>query len=151
MAKPEYYQSRASTLLVKDAMTSDSISPPGITSTTAIPAIYAKDCTFNTPGRDQIFITNIYNVDPNCDPGIWNNQPCDSNSPVVQTKSTSGCPLSSHLQTITELSMFAWKTPVRGSSTERVSYDGRQRLTILFGFAAHVCILIVYESPSVLN
>ena len=50
-------------------MTSDSISP-GITSTTAIPAIYAKDSTFNSARRDQIFITNNYNVDPNCDQGI---------------------------------------------------------------------------------
>src|ERR1700728_1210502 len=55
-------------------MTSDSISP-GITSTAAIPAIDAKDSTFNFAGRDQTFITNIYNVDPNCDQGIWNNHP----------------------------------------------------------------------------
>src|ERR1700733_4071368 len=51
-------------------MTSDSISP-GITSTAAIPAIYAKDNTFNFAGRDQIF--NI--ADPNCDRGIWTNHP----------------------------------------------------------------------------
>ena len=50
-----------------------------------------------------------------------------------------------------ELSRFAWKTPVCGSSTDRVSHDGRQRLTILFGFAAHVCILIICESSSFLN
>src|ERR1700728_3506021 len=57
-----------------DTMTSDSISP-GITSTAAIPAIDAKDSTFNFAGRDQTFITNIYNVDPNCDRGIWTNHP----------------------------------------------------------------------------
>jgi hypothetical protein len=50
-----------------------------------------------------------------------------------------------------ELSKSAWQTPVCGSSTVRVSHDGRQRLTILFGFAAHVCILTIYESSSVLN
>jgi outer membrane protein assembly factor BamB len=55
-------------------MTSDSISPD-ITSTIAIPAIYAKDSTFNSAGRDQTFITNIYTVDPNCNQGIWNNHP----------------------------------------------------------------------------
>jgi hypothetical protein len=131
-------------------MTSDSISP-GIISTTAIPAIYAKDCTFNSPGRDQICITNIYNVDPNCDRGIWTNHTATQTHQCVQEKSTSGCPLSSQPQTIMELSMFAWKTPVYGSSTECVSHDGRQRLTILFGFVAHVCILIIYASHLVLN
>jgi hypothetical protein len=45
---------------------------------------------------------------------------------------------------------FAWKTPAYGSSTDRVSQNGRQRLTIFFGFAAHVCILIIYESSSFL-
>ena len=65
-----------------NTMTSDSISP-GITSTTAIPAIYAKDSTFNNAGRDQIFITNNYIVDPNCDQGIWTNQP------VTQTHQSS--------------------------------------------------------------
>jgi hypothetical protein len=50
-------------------MTSDLISP-GTTSTTAIPAIYAKDSTFNSAGRDLTCITNIYNVDPNCNQGI---------------------------------------------------------------------------------
>jgi hypothetical protein len=57
-------------------MTSDSISP-GITSTTAIPPIDAKDSTFNCPGRDGTFTTNIYNVDPNCNQSIWFNQLCD--------------------------------------------------------------------------
>jgi hypothetical protein len=52
-----------------DTMASESISP-STTSTTAIPAIYAKHSTINTAGRDQIFITNNYNVDPNCDQGI---------------------------------------------------------------------------------
>ena len=36
----------------------------------AIPAIYAKDSTFNSAGRDLTSITNIYNVDPNCNQGI---------------------------------------------------------------------------------
>src|SRR6202034_4867223 len=61
-------------MLQLDTMTSD-LNSPGITSTTAIPAIYAKDSTFNNAGRDQIFITNNYNVDPNCDRGIWTNHP----------------------------------------------------------------------------
>ena len=43
---------------------------PSATSTTAIPAIYAKDSTFNSAGRDLTSITNIYNVDPNCNQGI---------------------------------------------------------------------------------
>jgi hypothetical protein len=65
-------------------MTSESILP-GITPTTAIPAIYANDSTFNTVGGDQIFITNNYNVDPNCDRGIWTNhlRPSDSDSSFV--------------------------------------------------------------------
>jgi hypothetical protein len=50
-----------------------------------------------------------------------------------------------------ELLRFAWKTLVCGSSTERVSHNGRQRLTILFGFAAHVCILIIFKSSSFLS
>src|SRR6202034_1991463 len=61
-------------MLQLDTMTSD-LNSPGITSTTAIPAIYAKDSTFNNAGRDQIFITNNYSVDPNCDQGIWTNHP----------------------------------------------------------------------------
>ena len=47
-------------------MPSDSISP----STAAIPAINAQDSTFNFAGRDLTFITNNYNVDPNCNQGI---------------------------------------------------------------------------------
>src|SRR5277367_5292806 len=50
--------------------TSDSILP-GITLTTAIPAIYANDGIVNIAGRDQIF----NNVDPNQDRGIWTNHP----------------------------------------------------------------------------
>jgi hypothetical protein len=42
---------------------------------TSILAINAKDSTVNVVGRDQTFITNNYNVDPNCDEGIWINQP----------------------------------------------------------------------------
>jgi hypothetical protein len=80
------YMSRLNTI------TSDSISP-GTTSTTAIPAIYVKDGTFNSAGRDQTNITYVYNVDPNCNQGIWEQSSCDSNSSVVQTKSISGCPL----------------------------------------------------------
>ena len=48
---------------------SDSISPD-IISTAAIPAIDAKDSIINIVGGDQTFITNIYNVDPNCNQGI---------------------------------------------------------------------------------
>src|SRR6202034_1638337 len=57
-----------------NTMTSDSISPD-ITSTIAISAIDAKDSTVNVAGRDLTFITNNYAVDPNCDRGIWTNQP----------------------------------------------------------------------------
>jgi hypothetical protein len=53
-----------------NTMTSNSTSP-GTTSTTAIPAIYAKDSTVNVAGRDQIF----NNVDPSRDRGIWTNHP----------------------------------------------------------------------------
>jgi hypothetical protein len=35
----------------------------------AIPAINAQDSTVNVAGRDQTFVTNIYNVDPNCNQG----------------------------------------------------------------------------------
>jgi hypothetical protein len=55
-------------------MTSNPISLD-ITSTTAIPAIDAKDGTVYVAGRDQTFITNNYIVDPNCNQGIWNNHP----------------------------------------------------------------------------
>jgi hypothetical protein len=51
------------------ALDSDSVSPD-ITATIAIAAIDAKDGTVNIAGRDQIFVTNVYNVDPNCDQGI---------------------------------------------------------------------------------
>jgi hypothetical protein len=60
--------SQLDTTLQQDTMASDSISPD-IPSTIAIPAIDANDSTFNFVGRDQI-ITNIYNVDPNCNQGI---------------------------------------------------------------------------------
>src|ERR1700728_4293361 len=66
--------SQLDTTLQLDTMASDSISPD-ITSTTAIPAINAKDSTFNFAGRDLTFITNNYTVDPNCDQGIWINHP----------------------------------------------------------------------------
>jgi hypothetical protein len=56
------------------ALDSDSISP-GIASTTVIPVIYAKDSTLNSTGRNKTIITNYYPVDPNCDQGIWTNQP----------------------------------------------------------------------------
>jgi hypothetical protein len=36
----------------------------------AINAINAHDSTVNVAGRDQTLVTNIYNVDPNCDQGI---------------------------------------------------------------------------------
>ena len=42
----------------------------------AIPAINAKDSTFNVVGGSQTNITNIYNVDPNCNQGIWEHQFC---------------------------------------------------------------------------
>jgi hypothetical protein len=51
--------------LQPDTMASDS--------TIAIPAINAQYSTVNVVGRDQIFITNNYIVDPNCDQGIWIN------------------------------------------------------------------------------
>jgi hypothetical protein len=66
--------SQLDTTLELDTMASDSISPD-VTSTIAISAIYANDSTVNVAGRDQIFITNNYIVDPNCDQGIWINQP----------------------------------------------------------------------------
>jgi hypothetical protein len=37
----------------------------------AIPAINAKDSTVYVVGRDQTNITNVYNVDPKCNQGIW--------------------------------------------------------------------------------
>jgi hypothetical protein len=52
-----------------DTMPSDSISPD-IISTIAIPAIDAKDSAVNVAGGNQTNITNIYNVDLNCDQGI---------------------------------------------------------------------------------
>jgi hypothetical protein len=45
----------------RTSMTSNSISP-GITSTTAISTFNAENCTFNSPGRDQINITYNRNV-----------------------------------------------------------------------------------------
>jgi hypothetical protein len=45
-------------------------------SSTSIPSIpsinanNAQDSTFNVAGRDQMFVTNNYNVDRNCDKGI---------------------------------------------------------------------------------
>ena len=50
---------------------------PGITSAGAIPAINVKDGTVNVVGRDQTFITTIYNVHPNCNQGIWTHHFCD--------------------------------------------------------------------------
>jgi hypothetical protein len=40
------------------------------TSAVAIDAINAQDSTVIVAGRDQTFVTNIYNVDRNCDEGI---------------------------------------------------------------------------------
>ena len=40
------------------------------TSAVAIPAINAKDSTFNLVGGNQTNITINYNIDPNCDQGI---------------------------------------------------------------------------------
>ena len=48
-----------------------------IASAGAIPAIKAKDSTFNVVGGNQTNITTIYNVDPNCNQGIWTHQFCD--------------------------------------------------------------------------
>ena len=56
-------------------MTSELMSP-GVTSAGAISAINVKDGTVNVAGRDQTFITNIYNVDPNCNQGIWTHHFC---------------------------------------------------------------------------
>src|SRR5277367_4112330 len=39
-------------------------------SAVAINAINAQDGTVNIAGRDLTFVTNVYNVDPNCDQGI---------------------------------------------------------------------------------
>ena len=50
---------------------------PGITSAGAIPAINANDSTVNVVGRDQTNITNVYNVDLNCNQGIWAHHFCD--------------------------------------------------------------------------
>jgi hypothetical protein len=61
--------SQLDTTLQLDTMTSDSISP-NITSTLAIPAISAQNSTVNVAGGNQTNITNIYNVDPNCNQGI---------------------------------------------------------------------------------
>ena len=50
------------------------------TSAVAIPtikAIHAQDSTFNVAGRDLTNITNVYNVDPNCDQGIWTHHFCN--------------------------------------------------------------------------
>jgi hypothetical protein len=53
------------------------IMSPGIASAGAIPAINAKDSTINVAGGNQTNITTIYNVDPNCNQGIWTYQYCD--------------------------------------------------------------------------
>jgi hypothetical protein len=52
-------------------MTSNSMSPDRTSlSAVAIPAINAKDSTVYVAGKNQTNITNIYNVDPNCNQGI---------------------------------------------------------------------------------
>src|ERR1700728_1123843 len=48
-----------------------------IASAGAIPAINAQDITVNVAGGNQTNITNINNVDPNCNQGIWKHQFCD--------------------------------------------------------------------------
>jgi hypothetical protein len=57
------------------SMTTEFMSP-GIASAGAIPAINAKDSTINVAGGNQTNNTTIYNVDPNCNQGIWTHQFC---------------------------------------------------------------------------
>jgi NACHT domain len=90
------------------ALDSDSISP-GITSTTAIPVIYATDSTVNAAGRDQTNITYVYNVDPNCNQGIW------TNHPATQTHQSSrkNLPVAVRCHPISELSWSSRGSPGR--------------------------------------
>jgi hypothetical protein len=46
------------------------LTPTSAVAIPAIPAINAQDSTVNVAGRDLTNITNIYNVDRNCDQGI---------------------------------------------------------------------------------
>jgi hypothetical protein len=57
-----------------------------ITLMDAIPTINAKDGTVNFVGRDQTNITNNYNVDPNCNQGIWTNQLFDAELIIIPDK-----------------------------------------------------------------
>jgi hypothetical protein len=59
-----------------DTMTPEVMSP-AITSAGAIPAINAKDSTFNVAGGNLTNITHVYNVDPNCNQGICTSHFCD--------------------------------------------------------------------------
>ena len=48
-----------------------------IVSAGAITAINIEGNTYNVAGGNQTNITNNYNVDPNCNQGIWKHQFCD--------------------------------------------------------------------------
>ena len=111
-------------------MTSDTISPD-ITSTSAIPAIYAKDSTVNVAGRDQMSIMNIYKVDPSVGPINLSisTEIYQWLSAVITPTNYQGSP-GRHRFVVYRWSAFLMV----------------QRLTILFGFAAHVCIFVIYES-----
>jgi hypothetical protein len=89
----------------------DSISPD-ITSTNAIPAIYAKDSTVKFLEETRYPLRTFTQWIVVSDQSTFRSR----------LKSTCGYLLSSHLQTIMELSRFAWKTPVCGLSMERVSH-----------------------------
>jgi hypothetical protein len=71
--------------LASKIMTSELVSP-GITSAGAIPAINVKDSTFNVAGGNQTNITNVYNVDPNCNQGIWTQHFCDLRLIIIPDK-----------------------------------------------------------------
>jgi hypothetical protein len=51
-------------------MESTSTSVVVIPTIPAINTINVQDSTVNVAGRDQTFVTYVYNVDPNCDQGI---------------------------------------------------------------------------------
>jgi hypothetical protein len=58
----------------------NTMTPTSAVAIPAIPTINAiniKDGTVNVAGRDLTNITNVYNVDPNCNQGIWTHHFCD--------------------------------------------------------------------------
>jgi hypothetical protein len=60
-----------------DTIMSTEFMSSGIASAGAISAINAQDSTVNVVGGNQTNNTTIYNVDPNCNQGIWTHQFCD--------------------------------------------------------------------------